>query len=62
MGYNDIIAEDTDEAQTREYSRKAKLAARRLLDFFDGMFNYINAENSEENKRIQYLSCYAPRD
>ncbi len=51
MGYNDIIAEDTDEAQTREYSRKAKLAARRLLDFFDGMFNYINAENSEETLR-----------
>lgn len=51
MGYNDIIAEDTDESQTREYSRKAKLAAQRLLDFFEGMFNYINAENSEETLR-----------
>ena len=51
IGYNDIIAEDTDEVQTREYSRKAKLAAHRLLDFFEGMFHYINAENSEETLR-----------
>ncbi len=51
MGYNDIIMEDTDEASTREYSRKAKLAARRLLDFFEGIFNYIDVEGSEEKLR-----------
>ncbi len=51
MGYNDIIMEDTDEAATREYSRKARLAARRLLDFFEGMFNYINLDGGEEKLR-----------
>ncbi len=48
MGYNDIIMNDTDEPETREYSRKARLAARRLLDFFEGMFNFIDIEGSEE--------------
>ena len=51
MGYNDIIMEDTDESETREYARKARLAARRLLDFFEGMFNFIDVEGSEEKLR-----------
>ncbi len=51
MGYNNIIMEDTDETATREYSRKARLAARRLLDFFEGIFNFIDVEGSEERLR-----------
>ncbi len=51
MGYNNIIMEDTDEAATREYSRKARLAARRLLDFFEGVFSFIDIEGSEERLR-----------
>jgi len=48
MGYNEIIMEDTGEPETREYSRKARLAARRLLDFFEGMFGLIDIGGSEE--------------
>ena len=42
MGYNNIIMEDTVEDSTREYSRKARLAARRLLDFFESVFEYVD--------------------
>ena len=42
MGYNNIIMEDTDEDATREYSRKARLAARRLLDFFESVFEFVD--------------------
>ncbi len=42
MGYNNIIMEDTDEDATREYSRKARLAARRLLDFFESLFEFVD--------------------
>ena len=42
MGYNNIIMEDTDEDATRENSRKARLAARRLLDFFESVFEFVD--------------------
>jgi len=51
MGYNDIIMEDADDEAVREYARKARLASRRLLDFFEGIFNYIDLEDSEEKLR-----------
>ncbi len=48
MGYNSIIMDDTDEDVTREYARKARLAARRLLDFFESVFQFVDIGGGEE--------------
>ncbi len=52
MGYNNIIMEDTLEDTTREYSRKARLASRRLIDFFDSLFEYIDIGGEAAIKEI----------
>lgn len=52
MGYNNIIMEDTVEDSTREYSRKARLAARRLLDFFESVFEYVDIGGEAVLKEI----------
>ena len=52
MGYNNIIMDDTQEELTREYSRKARLAARRLLDFFESLFEYVDADSEAVLKDI----------
>ena len=52
MGYNNIIMDDTQEELTREYSRKARLAAKRLLDFFESLFEYIDADSEAVLKDI----------
>ena len=52
MGYNNIIMEDTDEDSTRENSRKARLAARRLLDFFESVFQFVDIGSDDVLKEI----------
>ena len=52
MGYNNIIMDDTQEELTREYSRKARLAARRLLDFFESVFEFVDADSDAMLKDI----------
>ena len=52
MGYNNIIMDDTQEEFTREYSRKARLAARRLLDFFESVFEYVDVDSEAVLKDI----------
>lgn len=52
MGYNNIIMDDTVEDSTREYSRKARLAARRLLDFFDSVFAFVDIGSENVLKEI----------
>ena len=53
MGYSSLIMDDTEESSTREYSRKAKLAARRLLDFFESIFEFIAEEGGEDMQEIE---------
>ena len=52
MGYNSIIMDDTEEDSTREYSRKARLAARRLLDFFESVFQFVDIGSEDVLKGI----------
>jgi putative nucleotidyltransferase with HDIG domain len=52
MGYNNIIMDDTQEDLTREYSRKARLAAKRLLDFFESLFEFVDVDSEAVLKEI----------
>ncbi|WP_026664722.1 ATP-binding response regulator [Butyrivibrio sp. FC2001] len=51
MGYSNLILADTEEEATKEYTRRVKISAKRLLTFFENVLNYISEETDENGPR-----------
>ena len=51
MGYSNLILADTNEETTKEYSRRVKISAKRLLTFFENVLNYVSEESDENGPR-----------
>ncbi|SDB11123.1 CheY chemotaxis protein or a CheY-like REC (receiver) domain [Butyrivibrio sp. INlla16] len=51
MGYSNLILADTNEEATREYTRRVKISAKRLLTFFENVLNYVSEETDENGPR-----------
>ena len=51
MGYSNLILADTNEESTKEYTRRVKISAKRLLTFFENVLNYVNEESDENGPR-----------
>lgn len=51
MGYSNLILADTEEESTKEYTRRVKISAKRLLTFFENVLNYVSEEADENGPR-----------
>ncbi len=51
MGYSNLILADTEEEETKEYTRRVKISAKRLLTFFESVLNYVSEESDEKASR-----------
>ncbi|WP_029319912.1 ATP-binding response regulator [Butyrivibrio sp. AE3004] len=51
MGYSNLILADTNEEATKEYTRRVKISAKRLLTFFENVLNYVSEETGENGPR-----------
>ncbi|WP_408072131.1 hybrid sensor histidine kinase/response regulator [Butyrivibrio sp. JL13D10] len=51
MGYSNLILADTEEEATKEYTRRVKISAKRLLTFFENVLNYVSEEADENGPR-----------
>lgn len=51
MGYSNLILADTQEEATKEYTRRVKISAKRLLTFFENVLNYVSEETDENGPR-----------
>ncbi|MCR5452510.1 MAG: response regulator [Lachnospiraceae bacterium] len=52
LGYNELVLQDTGEVATREYAKKVKKSANRLMDFFDAVMDYVAGGGNDQASQV----------